>query len=324
MSQAGIVNSSAVSSVFVETLTPNSGGAVAGVSNNINVLGLAANAGANAYPIFSYNGGSGLFNIADNTYFTPYVVDGSSTPGREGTFTNVQAAVTQAVADSNAGLIYVRPGYYPQTVTIPSGAKIAIVGLANLNQYAYIGTFGPVLTNLVVSSTAQLYLQNMLVSSSVGTALSNVAGYVYAQNCGFGSLSFSFDTTSAGSSTSVFFNCGSGTLNVGGSSSVTFNNGTIASPNQVFVSQTSTFTSSYTTIYQLILANSGIISCDNCNITGSVTGSSSARQFFFYNTFQTGSSASNNPTANVTSYGNVSTTGTVYGANPTVTTLTAS
>ena len=125
------VSSGAVSLIatgFVETLTPNSGAAISPSSSNINVQGLAANSGGNAYPVFTYNGGAAQLNIENRTYLTPYVVDASTTNGSKGTFTTIAAALTQASADSYQGDIFIRPGTYTENPTLPAGINLTASG----------------------------------------------------------------------------------------------------------------------------------------------------------------------------------------------------
>lgn len=109
----------------LSTLTPNSGGPVTSVANNTNVVGLAANPGGNAFPVFSYNGGAGQFNLESRTFLTPYVVDASATNGRKGTFTTVTAAIAQAVADGFQGTIFLRAGTYTENITLPAGINLS-------------------------------------------------------------------------------------------------------------------------------------------------------------------------------------------------------
>jgi hypothetical protein len=110
------------------TLTPNSGAAISPAANNINVQGLAANSGGNAYPIFTYNGGSAQLNIENRTYLTPYVVDASSTDGSKGTFTSIGAALTQAASDSYQGDIFIRAGTYTENPALVSGINLTALG----------------------------------------------------------------------------------------------------------------------------------------------------------------------------------------------------
>lgn len=126
MSQAGSIgNSGGTSSVM---LTPDSGG---------NLVG-------NAFPIKGYpvgvsqvmktfKVGSDL-QISDQTYLTRYVVDQNVTPGYAGTYSTIQSAIDQAVADgaiSTVGpmaIIWLRPGDYQEDVVIPPGALIWLKG----------------------------------------------------------------------------------------------------------------------------------------------------------------------------------------------------
>jgi len=125
MSQAGSLGAENVTpGSLIESFTTNDGNTVDGVSNNIDVLGLAANPGGNAYPIFTYGPMNGVVYLENRAYLTPYVVDHSTTDGSKGTFTTIQAAITQAVADSYAGDIFIRPGTYTENLTLAAGVNL--------------------------------------------------------------------------------------------------------------------------------------------------------------------------------------------------------
>jgi hypothetical protein len=328
MSQAGLINiaGGGGGGTPVQTLTPNSGGAVSPVSNNINVFGLAANSGGNAFPIFSYNGGAGQFNIADNTFLTPYVVDPSTTPGSEGTFTSIQAAVNQAVSDgatsSSPRTIICRYSLDFETVTIPASVVINIIGLAPA---LFTGGGANIyntctLANLIVGSGAHVTLSNFTVYAISGDAVTNVSGTFLANSCSLQALSGNaYNTTSSATNSSLgdFFNCGLATMTVGGSATANITSCTGGSPNVLFINQTATVNAYESDFYNITLANSSVLNMYSC-ILNSITGSSSAAQSLYNNIFNGGTASPVNPTATINSFGNLTTTGDqVFGSNVT-------
>ena len=172
----------------VQTLTPNSGAPVGPVGGTINDKGLAANAGGNAFPLFSYNGGAGQLNWENRTYYTPYVVDASTTNGRKGTFTTIQSAINQVVADGVAAsanaFISIRPGVYTESISIPSSVYIYLLGLGLDSQTQAIQSV-TVSGNLTCASNAVLLCENILFTGS-GTIVNTtnaLAGMF--NNCSF-------------------------------------------------------------------------------------------------------------------------------------------
>lgn len=119
------VNGSSV----LETLTPDSGGAISPIAGNINVLGQLS---ITSPVMYTTQSPAGTMNIEDRSYITRYVVDPSSTAGVRGTYTTIQAAVNQAVADgatiSNMKMIFIRTGLYNENVAIPNNATLVFVG----------------------------------------------------------------------------------------------------------------------------------------------------------------------------------------------------
>lgn len=117
------------------TLVPDSGGGISGSS--INVFGFPA---GTSQVIETYNDGGDL-KISDQTFLSRYVVDSSTTPGLKGTYTTINDAITQAIADgfsilTDLATIYVRPGTYIEDISFPALCALQIVGLSEcgLNQ----------------------------------------------------------------------------------------------------------------------------------------------------------------------------------------------
>lgn len=119
---AGAVSLNATGAI--KTLTPNSGGAISPVASNVNIQGLSANSGANAFPVFTYNGGAAQLNIENRTYLTPYVVDPSTTNGAKGTFTTIASALSQASTDGYQGDIFIRAGTYTENPALIAGVNL--------------------------------------------------------------------------------------------------------------------------------------------------------------------------------------------------------
>lgn len=150
----------------LSTITPNSGGPVSAVSDNINDQGIAANLGGNAFPLFSYNGGAGQLNWENRTFLSPYVVDTNTTIGAKGTFFTLASAITQAIADGatgNAGItIFVRNCTINENITISTnGIILFIVGVNVGGQVANTGLGLPQYTgSFTNSSSAQITFTN--------------------------------------------------------------------------------------------------------------------------------------------------------------------
>lgn len=161
----------------LQTLTPNSGGAVSPVANNINDQGLSANAGANAFPLFSYNGGAGQLNWENRTYLTPYIVDHSTTNGRKGTFTTIAAAYAQAVTDGFQGAIGIRPGTYTENVTLSPGIDItALSGNAEDPDIIIAGT-------LTLASAGTVTVSNIELQTNASNLIVVSAGVINFISC---------------------------------------------------------------------------------------------------------------------------------------------
>lgn len=173
------------------SLTPNSGGVVSSVGDTIPVLGY--NAGT-VQTMRTYNDGSGNLLIADQSWQTQYVVDSDTTGGLKGTFSTIQAAITQAASDQAAGefsLIVIRNNSgmtYTENLSFPDGCRIVLKGLTStyagaaitvaiIGSHTFLGNNFIVYDSLSLSSpgtllgnslTTELYFQNCLVSGLSG------------------------------------------------------------------------------------------------------------------------------------------------------------
>lgn len=89
------------------------------------IFGLKAASAQVTDTINSTSSASGILEIEDRTWWTPYVVDASTTPGTRGTFSTIASAISAAVTDgasiTDAKIIFIRSGLYIENLTIPNG-----------------------------------------------------------------------------------------------------------------------------------------------------------------------------------------------------------
>lgn len=257
-----IVSSSASAA---ETLTPNSGAAVVASAGNINDKGLAANSGGNAYPLFSYNGGTAQLNWENRTYLTPYVVDASTTNGSKGTFTTVQSAITQAVADSYQGDIFLRSGTYTEDLTLAAGINLTALGGDGLSPTVKIlgkATFTGAGTVSISNIQLQTNSDNFLVVSGSSASIVNLNScYLNCANA----TGITYSSSSASSGVHIYYCNG-----ICGSTGTLFNYSGAASLVNIFSSSivgTTTTTASNT--------SGPVVQCDSCRFQFPLTTSSS-------------------------------------------------
>ena len=171
------------------TLTPDSGGAL-GPSSTFSILGQQAGTVAT---METYGSGTTI-KIADQTWATQYVVDPSVTAGLKGTFTTINAAMTQAIADGNTSSTYgganiqIRAGTYSENIEVTA------------NNYFRFQSFG---ANQVDGGT------NVALSGTITIDASGFANFTSVQLLGIITNSGNIETT----------NCGIYNAFVGGSSS---------------------------------------------------------------------------------------------------------
>ena len=214
MSQAGSFGNGRGGAILTET--PNSGGAVSPVGNNINNQGLAANAAGNAYPLFSYNGGAGQMNWENRTFSTPYVVDSNTTAGQRGTFSTIQAAINTA---SSGDTIFIRPknGAYTENLTLKAGVNLTAFGSdSSLN-----GTGNVVINgNLTFTDNGTVTISGIQLQTN-GAAFLTVSGsnasIVNLENCFLHTANSTGIIYSSSNASSVIniINCRGNTSNVG-------------------------------------------------------------------------------------------------------------
>lgn len=170
----GTIDLKATGSVVMETLTPDSGGAVSPVGGTIPTLGQQALTTAT---VETYNDGAGNFRIADQTWQSQYVVDASTTPGLKGTFTTIQSAINQAVADGVASLattatIYIRPGTYSEDIVLPALKRLRLAGIGPDLSSAAGATVGPIINgNTTFAANAVPSFENLNFSAASGDAV---------------------------------------------------------------------------------------------------------------------------------------------------------
>ena len=91
-------------------------------AGNFNIIGQKASTIAVMDTIGSLN----TISREDRAWQTQYVVDASSTNGLRGTFTTIQAAINQAVADGVSAqrvkTIFIRPGTYSESLVMPANS----------------------------------------------------------------------------------------------------------------------------------------------------------------------------------------------------------
>lgn len=171
------------------SLTPDSGAAVSAVGGTIPTLGYQA---GTVQTTRTYNDGAGNFRVADQTWYTQYVVDASTTPGLKGTFQTIQAALNQAVSDgmlyTNQKVIYIRVGSYSENLTIPGGAILVGETIA----LPVGGVISPlantvILGNHVFSGNAIASFNNLVFEQTVSGDIFNGGSAAivlgYAKNC---------------------------------------------------------------------------------------------------------------------------------------------
>lgn len=169
------------------TITPDVGGAVSPVVDNINLFGQDA---GTVETVVTHNI-TGDLKVEDRTWQTQYVVDPSATVGLRGTFQTIQAALDQALADgmtyTSPRLIYVRYGSYTENLTIYGGAHIkgeSIQGDPALIPLSPTITGTHSLDAIAIFYLENIYFNNISASDpTFGTAAT--ACIPFATNCVF-------------------------------------------------------------------------------------------------------------------------------------------
>lgn len=153
-----------------------------------------------------------LTNADTDLYISPYIVDGAGGPGSS--FTTIQAAVTQAIADAvSVANIYIRPGTYTENITLTAVQTFNFVGIGNTNGYStsnlpYInGTL--TINNGSNSSISGMRVSTLTLTSSLEFRSND--SYFNTINYTTGTLTITdcriVTFTQDSSGTSQFFNC---------------------------------------------------------------------------------------------------------------------
>ncbi len=177
-----------VASTTLTKLTPDDGGAVSAVANNINIFGIKD--GATAQVTMTHNQSSNV-TIENRAHLTPYVVDPSSTIGSRGTFTTIASAIAAAVIDGAPRDIFIKPGVYTENLNLTAGinltafssdctsASVQIVGKLTFTDTGKVTVSNINITtnsdySIIVSggNASALYLTNCYLNASNNTFIS--------------------------------------------------------------------------------------------------------------------------------------------------------
>lgn len=161
-----------ISGNILESLTPDTGGAVFAVGSNINVFGVKAN----TIPIIETHNISNDFYIENRNWETQYVVDRNSNVGLRGTFQNIQDAINQAVIDGNAtvdgpAVIYIRNGNYVENITIGTSNYIHLTSFTPHPNANFSGVY--INGSVDIGISANLTLSNLTISLSDSSITTN-------------------------------------------------------------------------------------------------------------------------------------------------------
>lgn len=167
------------------TLTGNSGSPLVGTSFDI-IGQLAGNV-----PVITVDTSSGDLAIANNAWQTQYVVDPSTVAGLQGTFTTIQAAINQAVADGatlgNYKVIKIRSKTYSENLTIPGGIIISGDNISQPSGGVTVPYQGScIVGNHTFTGNAVVAFNNINFVASSGDIFSGGAIVLcYSNNCTF-------------------------------------------------------------------------------------------------------------------------------------------
>lgn len=145
-----------------ETLTPDSGGAVNPVANNIDVNGIGGNT--------TLNGGSGILQIDNEYWLSPYVVDSNVTPGSRASYSTIQSAIN-AANTAGGGVVYVRPGNYTENLTLQPAVNL--VATSVVAQVSLLAPFNGsvVFGNHTLSGAGEMSVAGMVFEAASGVIL---------------------------------------------------------------------------------------------------------------------------------------------------------
>lgn len=172
MSQSGFFGNGGGGGGGNITLNADNGTPLSGTSFNI----IGAKFGLAPTPVSDTYTSSGDFFVENRAWSTPYVVDSNVTPGDRGTFSTIQAAIDQAVADGYTrtvsglvGVIEIRSDNLIGDVNIPDNALIHIKGQtpAGAPDSNVFGSF--IGGSITFGASALLILENIVGQVVSGT-----------------------------------------------------------------------------------------------------------------------------------------------------------
>lgn len=153
----------------LDSLTPDSGGAVSPVSGTIDVTGYPQTPTTLIKGVKTYNGGSNVFQIANLLAVSPYVV---GTNANIYNYTSIQTAITAAVTDgasaTSPAIVYVTPGTYTQNLTFQPYVHLVGIASGDGDVVNVVGTSG---SNIFLGTPSLISITNInFVSNSTSFA----------------------------------------------------------------------------------------------------------------------------------------------------------
>ncbi len=154
-----------------KTITGDSGGPLSPTAGNWNIFGQKAN----TTPVMDTIGSGSTLSIENRTWQTQYVVDPSATDGLKGTFTTIQSAINQAVADgvsaARVKTIFIRPGVYIENIVMPANSIHLTANTASGYLQSQTGTLFDVsiLGNITFTAGGVSHFSNLNFLTSDGS-----------------------------------------------------------------------------------------------------------------------------------------------------------
>lgn len=238
----------------VQHLTGDTGGQLNPTANNFNIYGKKA---GSVVQVMEVDGTVSTLSVENRTWQTQYVVDTVTTPGLRGTFSSIQAAINQGVADGKSINdpinIFVRSGVTDSTnITFPASVSVNITG----DIYAQPTVSG----TITFTSTSYGTFNNVIISNAITLSSPNQISF---SNCGL------IGGTFTGGSPS-FTNCFmAGDITYTGNP--TFTNCQFASLGKVLIGTAGLATLINCSMYQVNLSSTSGIRAINCTWISSVT-----------------------------------------------------
>ncbi len=166
----------------VEHLTGDTGGQLNPTANNFNLFGQLAG----STTVFDTIGSGSTISFEDRTWLTRYVVDTSTTVGLRGTYSTLQAAISQAIADGATGnpgvCIYVRNATINETINVATASvNITILGTGGKSSFC-ITNGNPVYTGSFTNSGSGIITFSNIDFSSAATLTNSSTGQIFFNN----------------------------------------------------------------------------------------------------------------------------------------------